>query len=661
MKKVKSLIFKRIFSLVCALAMLVSFIPVVSAAPDATELPFVLMNESYAFNARTVAAVIDLGEGNSADGAALTKDMFSVNARTVREGTTTQVYNGARTIIDVYANEANTWKTDTTVNNAWAPPSTRGNGRYIVIKFKDWDGGGENPDGGSTTASGQSLTPVYTITANSNISLVGGSSISDASFIQKDVTGLIEDEFIASSITGNGQTTMYSYFLNKDAEGPLPLVIHFHGAQQGAHAKSPLRYSNNGTVWAYPENQAKNPCHVLVPSNGNSYTSAWTAGHIQNTATIVRQMIDDGLVDPNRVYVTGYSMGGTGTMQFLSEFPDLVAAAAPICIAQTSNAALNATNAAKYADVPIWAFVNKGDSTIYNGMNTFFNTGVGKTVLTNARYSVINNNETFVYPYVWTEYVGWDKSNYPADAPNGVWDFGAHCSWIPVHNNKLADMAFQNPEDFDFASENGYEYVADWMFSHGAPEAPVLSVTTDGHLVKKGGYFHVTASFAEEVKSNTAVLNYEFDTTKFDYRGFTPAEGSTVISAEKTDTGVKIILMIPDYKTLNYGEVLLSAKEDVDLENKDNEIKLYVDYVVLNEQDEKEVRHASASTTFTSTDDKPGTGEDGEVTLIDLSNMIDLFGMDKTNPDWEKYRFYDYNNNGMIDIHDISTLASRIK
>ena len=50
-----------------------------------------------------------------------------------------------------------------------------------------------------------------------------------------------------------------------------------------------------------------------------------------------------------------------------------------------------------------------------------------------------------------------------------------------------------------------------------------------------------------------------------------------------------------------------------------------------------------------------------EVTLIDLSNVIDLFGVKNTEPAWEDAKYYDYNNNGEIDIYDITVLARKVK
>ena len=192
------------------------------------------------------------------------------------------------------------------------------------------------------------------------------------------------------------------------------------------------------------------------------------------------------------------------------------------------------------------------------------------------------------------------------------------------------------------------------------PEEPVddnpLILTTDAHMVKNGDYFRVKAAFEKEVNSNIAVLNYSFDTSLFEYRGYTAAEGTTVIDTRRTDGGVTIILMIPGYQSGDYGEVLFSAREDVNLKNEEHEIGLRLDYVVKHDDDTKEVLSATAGTGFITIDPL----QPGIFTLVDLSNLIDVFGMDSTHDDWNQYRIFDHNNNRIIDIQDIAYLASLI-
>jgi predicted peptidase len=75
------------------------------------------------------------------------------------------------------------------------------------------------------------------------------------------------------------------------------------------------------------------------------------------------QLIDHAIanlnVDPDRVYVTGLSMGGYGTWRVAAAYPDRIAAAVPIC-GGGDVAAL----AKPLAKVPIWAFHGAKDTTV---------------------------------------------------------------------------------------------------------------------------------------------------------------------------------------------------------------------------------------------------------------------------------------------------------
>ena len=437
------------------------------------EMSFDVRSESYAWSEKTMAVVIDLGEGRSARTADLTDDMFTAfgEARRINNNALVSDWgrHGTRVINRVYASEVNNW------NN----PSA--SGRYVVVEFKSWGGNIFNPGQGTALAThdgGQPLRLTYTITANADIPLADGNFIgTSASFIQSENSignhiSPVIDQFVPGTITGNGVTTNYSRFINTEADGPLPLVIHLHGANQGSHWRQPLGYSNNATIFATPENQAKYPTHVLVPALA-AFASAWTETHLRNVGTLVQQMIDEGLVDANRVYITGYSMGGTGTFQMLNLFPDMFAAAVPICPAQPTNAALNATNAPKYADIPIWVTITRGDSS-FNAMNTYFSTGVGATILTNGRYTVYENNNVSSFPYgpdIWSEYR--PHNEITAD---GYWIFNSHQSWIPTWNAPLKAVdGYTGPPAAGFIAsgawadgniqQSEYDWMIDWLFA----------------------------------------------------------------------------------------------------------------------------------------------------------------------------------------------------
>lgn len=75
------------------------------------------------------------------------------------------------------------------------------------------------------------------------------------------------------------------------------------------------------------------PFKVIIgsdPDNGKD-ERGWNREYLGRVCDVIRKMIADGKVDARRVYVTGMSMGGFGTLKTVSIAPDLFAACAPIC------------------------------------------------------------------------------------------------------------------------------------------------------------------------------------------------------------------------------------------------------------------------------------------------------------------------------------------
>jgi predicted peptidase len=125
---------------------------------------------------------------------------------------------------------------------------------------------------------------------------------------------------------------------------PVPLMLFLHGGGEGGDDNwLQLVGTLGATAWAerYPD------IMVLAPQNpgrwedvqaamrnagpGQPPLPGWSGETLDTVAAVIRHLIEDGEVDPARVYVSGMSMGGAGTLRILARHRDLFAAAAPIC------------------------------------------------------------------------------------------------------------------------------------------------------------------------------------------------------------------------------------------------------------------------------------------------------------------------------------------
>lgn len=149
----------------------------------------------------------------------------------------------------------------------------------------------------------------------------------------------------------------------------LPLLLCMHGAgERGDDNQKHLGYF----VPLYTgENGEKYRCIVVLPQvpNGKLWASyGWSTSFnamqkepsetMQLTKQLVDQLLKTQPIDPDRVYVTGLSMGGYGTWEFTQRWPELVAAAAPVC------GGGDPAQAERIKKIPLWAFHGAKDGVV---------------------------------------------------------------------------------------------------------------------------------------------------------------------------------------------------------------------------------------------------------------------------------------------------------
>lgn len=74
--------------------------------------------------------------------------------------------------------------------------------------------------------------------------------------------------------------------------------------------------------------------------------------------TLLDDIVARYRVDPNRIYLTGLSMGGNGTWNLAIEYPDKFAALAPVC------GWGNSDMVSRIKDIPVWVFHGELDTSV---------------------------------------------------------------------------------------------------------------------------------------------------------------------------------------------------------------------------------------------------------------------------------------------------------
>lgn len=149
----------------------------------------------------------------------------------------------------------------------------------------------------------------------------------------------------------------YNYFpqlpdgYDADPSKRWPLILFLHGSgDRGVEVTSSVIF-HAGPPKLIASGK-KIPAIVISPRTPDEWWSPPVLGQLLDEVSAKYR------VDPDRIIVTGMSMGGFGTWELAEKFPDRFAAIAPIC------GGGNPTEAAKLAKLPVWTFHGQLDTTV---------------------------------------------------------------------------------------------------------------------------------------------------------------------------------------------------------------------------------------------------------------------------------------------------------
>ena len=156
----------------------------------------------------------------------------------------------------------------------------------------------------------------------------------------------LKSEFI-SRITGD--TLLYRYLTPQAPQKgkKYPIVIFLHGSGERGNDNQSQLFHGSGQ-FLNPVNREKYPAYVLFPQCpegqdgvfGKTLESEEPQGMplnppLSNMMQTLKEFIEYYAAmpdaDPRRIYIMGISMGGMGTFEMVARYPEMFAAAIPIC------------------------------------------------------------------------------------------------------------------------------------------------------------------------------------------------------------------------------------------------------------------------------------------------------------------------------------------
>lgn len=177
-------------------------------------------------------------------------------------------------------------------------------------------------------------------------------------------------------ITNNGYKLNYRvlYPENYCPDQKYPVILFLHGAgERGSDNEAQLVHGGN--MLAAQTNQSQYKAIIIAPqcpaedywvdytrpAEGKKHfypASAPATKPLSAAKDLLDSYIAKGVVDTKRIYITGLSMGGMGTFDLVCRYPNLFAAATPIC------GAVSLDHAAKYKGKTSFSIYHGGEDDV---------------------------------------------------------------------------------------------------------------------------------------------------------------------------------------------------------------------------------------------------------------------------------------------------------
>lgn len=162
----------------------------------------------------------------------------------------------------------------------------------------------------------------------------------------------------AEGTTSRQETCRYVLVLPPDygrQQRSCPLIMFLHSAGK--------RPDDLRKVWVpmppkIPGTQEPLPFVLLLPQCPKDSQGTYKGWSEELLIGLLDDIVSRHSVDEARVYVTGMSMGGSGTWNLAAACPDRFAAIAPIC------GRTRPSQACRLNDVPVWAFHGANDEVV---------------------------------------------------------------------------------------------------------------------------------------------------------------------------------------------------------------------------------------------------------------------------------------------------------
>jgi len=198
----------------------------------------------------------------------------------------------------------------------------------------------------------------------------------------------------------------YNYLLYRPREyehqEEWPLLIILHGASARGDSLTKLK---KHTPIQYVVRDGKLPFVVAAPLC--PARKKWESSLLN---AFLDELLQNRSLDPDRIYLTGISMGGYGAFQFAKDYPNRLAAVAPVCGGGKPEWAETLRR------LPVWAFHGAKDRVVPLRSSENLMKELKRITANEARYTIFPNaghdiwNQAYNNPELYEWFLSHNKS-----------------------------------------------------------------------------------------------------------------------------------------------------------------------------------------------------------------------------------------------------------
>jgi predicted peptidase len=177
-----------------------------------------------------------------------------------------------------------------------------------------------------------------------------------AALAQDPKTGFLDRTFK----NADGTTSPYVVFVPHSYDGTkeYPVILFLHGAGETKSTKSKKQGKMPVEVGIGPaiKTREKNFPFITVIPRAEGFGWGADTANGKRAIAMLDEVMKEYKIDAKRQYLTGLSMGGSGTWSLAAAHPDRWAAIVPICFGG------DPATAEKIKEIPCWVFLGDQDS-----------------------------------------------------------------------------------------------------------------------------------------------------------------------------------------------------------------------------------------------------------------------------------------------------------